>query len=199
MLSLALGFLAGSLAPAQASSPAGSDSTLPAPELVVAQVKACGLNSVSAAFDRDMDEVVVHVKDTGTVDEDRLRCVAQVSIRTDYYVFFPAAAETAYNQVYWPLKSEHNKAEAIAWLKERGLLERLPRFTIKEAPEQFARAIENVCGPDAQGLLEPFGSHLTLNPDKMGQRVDSDIMACVSRAAEATVGAIEIIGNEAVR
>jgi hypothetical protein len=55
----------------------------------------------------------------------------------------------------WELTAEHYKAESREWLRQQGLLDRLPLYDPDlESPMQFARRLEEFCGIQPGSVFE---------------------------------------------
>ena len=58
------------------------------PGLAAQQVGRCGFPSVTLSFDQALGQYVVVVPGIKDASDDQLRCAAEVSLKTDYYVDF---------------------------------------------------------------------------------------------------------------
>jgi hypothetical protein len=187
--------------------PINAPKELVKPEVAAARVAACGLKQVRSRFDGTLQEDVVEVLDV-TASPEQLRCAARASLGSYYYVVFPAPLEQAYDALYWPMSREKDKADARAWLGERGLLARLPTYDPTRTNETaFARSLEALCGPKAAGTLLPMHGMATFTPEALGTlgkhgfkpgKLDDETLWCLTNAASASGYPLGFIGNEAV-
>jgi hypothetical protein len=168
------------------------------PELAAQRVAACGFNDVWPKFDDTLQEEVIEVRN-GSATEEQLRCVAEVSLLAQYYVVFPDSVNQVYQPLYWSLAEEKDLADAKAWLAEKGLLSRLPRYEKdKTDSTAFARSLEAMCGPKASGALEPLNGMATFNADALGsEKMDDETFRCLISAATVSGYRVGFIGNEA--
>lgn len=124
------------------------------PGLAAQQVGRCGFPSVTLSFDQALGQYVVVVPGIKDASDDQLRCAAEVSLKTDYYVDFRVPLNRRYDQVYWPLAEGEGRADAREWLARRGLLSKLPAYEKGKIDQlAFARRLESLCGPGASGAF----------------------------------------------
>jgi hypothetical protein len=205
MLSIALMLTIGAVAPPTSGSPGDVPVELVKPEVAAARVAACGFKSVRPKFDDEEQETVVEVLNVTSASGQKLRCAAAASLDTDYFVLFPAQVERSYETLYWRMSDERGKTDARAWLEKRGLLSRLPTYDPKSSDEiAFARTLEALCGPKADGTLQPMHGMATFKEGALGTitssgisagKLDDETMWCLFNAAEASGYPLGFIGN----
>ena len=171
---------------------------LPNPEAAVAQVRACGFTDVSTRFDETLQEDVVDVAAVVSASDEQLLCVARASLETHYYVLFPSPLGQAYGSIYWRLSEERGREDARAWLKERGLLDRVPQYKPSESDDaKFVRTLESICGEKAIGALQPLNGMATIRPGTLESgKVDDETLTCLLNVAAASGYHLGFIGNE---
>ncbi|MBA2467276.1 MAG: hypothetical protein H0V46_06705 [Sphingomonas sp.] len=206
MFSLALLSMFGGLASVYAT-PSGARTALVKPEVAAARVAGCGFKSVRARFDDTLQEDVVEILDVSFSSEKQLRCVAEASLQSHYYVTFPAPVEQTYQSLYWRMSRDRDKANARAWLEKRGLLGRLPAYDPKRSDEiTFVRTLESLCGPKAAGTLKPMGGMAAFADGALGTlgkgtlsagKLGDETLWCLMNAVSASGYALGFIGNEA--
>ena len=197
----------GGLAFQASASSSDARTELVKPEVAAARVAGCGFKSVHARFEDTLQEEVVEVRDVSFTSEKQLRCVAEASLQSHYYVTFPAPVEQTYQPIYWRMSRDREKATAAAWLEKRGLLARLPAYDAKRSDETtFVRSLESLCGPKAAGTLKPMGGMATFNDGALGTlgeetlsagKLNDDTLWCLMNAASASGYPLGFIGNEA--
>jgi hypothetical protein len=185
---------------ALAETATGSPAAIPAfvqPDVAASQVAACGFRVVRPRFDDLLQEEVIAVSDVSAASEEQLRCAANASLGSNYYVFFPETIDHIYQPLYWRLSEERQLADARAWLGKRGLLARLPVFDPKKSTD-FAQALEKLCGPKATGTLKPTAGLTTFTEGALSSgRLDEDTFLCLMNAAKASGQPLGFVGNEA--
>jgi hypothetical protein len=179
------------------------------PQEAAARIAACGFKDVRPKFDEALQEDVVEVLDKSSVTPEQMRCAAEVSLDSRYYVVFPTPLYEAYERLFWRMSEMRNIAEGEAWLAERGLLSRLPRYDQKRSNEgAFAHSLELLCGPKATGTLQPIGGRGTFKKGALGTvekggltdgKLDDETITCLLHASTVSGYRIGIIGNEAIQ
>jgi hypothetical protein len=186
-------FLSGAAAQSAVTPP-----KIASPEVAAKRVKACGFEHVRVKNDPELQEDVVEVSALSDAPQSKLHCVAQVSLDTITYVEFPKPVNDAYQRLYIEMERDHGQQEARGWLQQRGLLSKLPTYQKgRDDDLQFAREIENVCGPKAKGVFVRLDGHVTLNfgsPEK--PTVDKDTAECLFNAMWASGMPFGFVGNE---
>jgi len=105
----------GGLAFQASASSSDARTELVKPEVAAARVAGCGFKSVHARFEDTLQEEVVEVRDVSFTSEKQLRCVAEASLQSHYYVTFPAPVEQTYQPIYWRMSRDAKRP-----LRQRG-------------------------------------------------------------------------------
>jgi hypothetical protein len=178
------------------------------PEVATKRVKACGFTSVRSVFDPTLQEDVIEVRDVASATPGQLACAAAASLASSYYLTFPEAIQQAYQIVYYGMSHERDVEHARAWLQARGLLARLPSYDPERSDDlAFARSLEALCGPKAEGTFRLIGPGMvTFRPGVLGTvakdgftegRLDEETLWCLTNAATASGFFLGFVGNEA--
>ena len=152
------------------------------PGLAAQQVGRCGFASVALSYDGLLGEYIVMVPGIQDAPDDQLRCAAEVSLKTDYYISFRNPLNQRYEQVYWPIAEGEGRAGAREWLAKRGLLSKLPAYESgKTDALAYARKLEALCG--TKGAFAVEQGTLTLKAGSAGRpRLDSKTVDCLMNA-----------------
>jgi hypothetical protein len=183
---------------------------LPTPvptEVAAERVRACGFDQVSVKDDDELQEEVVEVSGVSDVPEAKMRCAVQVSLDTDRYVIFPEPANDTYWRLYSQMEEKSPRAAAATdwmqgysreWLRQRGLLAKVPKYVKgKDDNLRFARRIEAVCGPKANGAFRLLKGYLVLWPTPTEKRrMDFSTVECLVNAAAVSGMRMGFVGNE---
>jgi hypothetical protein len=154
------------------------------PGLAAQEVGRCGFPSVALSYDQALDQYVVVVPGISQAPDAQLRCAAQVSLNTDYYVDFRVPLNRRYEQVYWPMAEGEGRADARDWLASRGLLSKLPAYVKGKTDDlAYARQLEGLCGPRAKGAFAIEQGALTLRTGPQSHpRIDTRTADCLMNA-----------------
>ena len=137
------------------------------------QVGRCGFPSVSLSYDGLLGEYIVMVPGIQDAPDDQLRCAAEVSLKTDYYISFRNPLNRRYEAVYWPIAEGEGRAGAREWLAKRGLLSKLPPYESGKT--------DALCG--AKGAFAVEQGTLTLKAGSAGRpRLDTKTVDCLMNA-----------------
>jgi hypothetical protein len=170
------------------------------PAEAASQVAACGFKDVRSSLEDDtLEDDFIRVLGVTAATEGQLRCVANASLRTHYYVVFQEPLDSIYQPRYWRLSEQRELADARAWLQKRGLLSRLPALNPKTSDASVVgRALEALCGPKAVGTLRPMKGFTTLSNDALTSgKLDEDTFTCLLNVTKASGYPLGFIGNEA--
>ena len=167
-------------------------------------MQACGLKSLTASYEADLQSDVLTVHDEAASD-DALTCAAKAIDGSDYLMFFEADYLAArFNEVDMRLRKPRALANSKNWLAERGLLSKVPDFATSDMSDiVFARKVESICGAAATGALGENANPHQFNYDFLleaqndaGKRAAFECIMHVTVVAGFEIG---FIGNEAVR
>jgi hypothetical protein len=164
----------------------------PGYEQTVQAVVQCGIPyaNIRIEYVDEFQSDVVTISDLGEISEGRLRCLKS-AVHPFYILDIEDEGQrTAFYQFSRQEDRPQEKADAIEWLRSKGLSDRVPDFDPNEGLEQFAAAIETACGLEVGSALTPWGaSYLTVRPEFV-QRPDFDLaaeeIACLIRMFEAS-------------
>lgn len=152
------------------------------PGVAAQEVGRCGFPSVSVSYDGLLGEYIVMVPGIRDASENQLRCAAEVSLKTDYFISFRNPLNRRYEAVYWPIAEGSGRVNAREWLARHGLLSKLPAYeTGKTDALAYARKIEALCG--AKGAFAVEQGTLTLKSGSAGRpRLDTKTVDCLMNA-----------------
>lgn len=110
------------------------------------------------------DEVTI--PDLGKVTDDKLRCL-KGAIHPFYILTIEDMAQrAAFYEFSEREDSPKQKADALDWLRAKGLLGRLPLFNSGQNLDAFAVAVELACGLEAKSsLMVVDKSWITIKPE----------------------------------
>jgi hypothetical protein len=178
---------------------------IPAPEEAAERLRQCGFESVAATFDDLLQEDVLTVSEIKTASDEQIACGARVSIETHYYLSLPDDLQERYWAAYWPLSEERGRETSRDWLSDRGLLGRVPKYDpLVTDDAAYARQLEKLCGPVADGALgSEYGPH-SISPTWAEDRQDDfegmgTAAVCLINAGAISGFKIYLIGNEKAR
>ena len=197
MIGVTLAFLA-------VGSPSGPTDQMLAvvkPEVAIERVRRCGFTDVRVRFDGELQENVVEVANVSSATDSQLRCTADASFATIYYVMFPEPIMSVYWKIYGQKEAARNKLAATDWLRRRNLLSRLPRFDPKDSDRwKFVHQIERLCGMrEGEAFEEKYGT-IAIRPGRLLADIRSDeTFMCLMYASAASGSPFGFIGNEAYR
>jgi hypothetical protein len=164
----------------------------PGRDRTVRAIAACGVAAaeVRITYDDDLQSDLVRIGDLGGSDEARFHCLRKV-VFPDYFVDVSAAPQ---REAYYAFtrREDHKlaRAHARAWLKARGLLDRVPRFDPGTGVEAFARSIESACSIRPGDALEARGaSGITIRQAFFGDSMTTkfpDDFSCLTRMFDAS-------------
>lgn len=184
------------------SSPAGPADQMLAvakPEVAIARVRRCGFTDVRVRFDDELHEDVVEVANVPSATDRQLRCTADASFATIYYVMFPEPIMSAYWKIYRQKEAARSKLAATDWLRRRNLLARLPHFDPRSPDKwKFVHQIERLCGMrEGEAFEEKYGT-VAIRPGRFLSDSKSDErLMCLMNASAAAGSPFGFIGNEA--
>ena len=170
------------------------------PQAAAEQITRCGAGAVNIRYDDLLQSYVLTVRDA---TEAQLQCIEtaagyhDVELQPELQKGFDEIRAAKYSAVY--------RAQAVAWLSTRGLLDKVPKFRVGETDEAaFSGKLEVICGPAAKGALQSEYGPRTINPEWLQKMPlppraeDDDAVSCLMAAASVAGFELGFIGNEAV-
>jgi hypothetical protein len=150
----------------------------PTHERIITALNACGVPraKVRITYEDELQSEFVRIGDLGGSDEARFQCVRKV-IFPAYIVDLSAAPQ---GEAYYAFDRREGaklaRAEAVEWLKTRGLLDRVPRYDARKGLKAFARALETACSIRPGSVFETHDSSgLTIRRSFFGDSMTSDV------------------------
>ena len=169
--------------------------------VAASRVARCGLGPVSISFDDVWRSAILTAKSAHASSDEPLACADRAA--SFYQLELPPDLQPRFDSIRSDRLSAQFRAEARAWLSERGLLGRLPRYQPGVTDDaEFTRAVESLCGRRARGAFRSeYGFH-AVSPDwamrvlsPPGQK-GSDTLACILNATRVAGYELGLIGNE---
>lgn len=150
----------------------------PTPEQTVEALAACGADAanIRIAYDEELQSDVVTIGSRSGVDQTKLPCIAG-AVHPFYLVHFEdPATDAAYSTLVWEQARRRAALAGREWLRERGLLQGMPRFRPGKVPlTKFVRDVEVHCSVRPGRAIEIVTpSSVTLRSDFMESIVASD-------------------------
>lgn len=171
------------------------------PQIAAERISTCGLGEVTIRYEEVLQSEVLTAAGATSVSDEQLACADKAA--SYYDLELPPAVQPRYDAIRGARLSAHFRKEAQAWLAERGLLERVPRYQAGVTDDEaFVRQLEGLCGPRAKGALQSeYGFH-AINPDWAQRNFEpfeegAEVLACLMNIARAAGFDIGFIGNEA--
>lgn len=170
------------------------ETRMPAPtyEQTRAAVAACGVPAANVRFtyEDELQSDLVRISDLGRADEALFRCM-RGAVDPAYIVWIEAEDQRiAYHKSSDREDRRRAKAEAVPWLKERGMLGRVPRFDPGVGVGAFARGLETACAITPGRALEANGaSGITIKQGFFGESMTTkmgDDFTCLTRVLAAS-------------
>jgi hypothetical protein len=171
------------------------------PQVAAERVSQCGLGTVTISYDELLQSDVLTSAGATSVSVEQLACADRAV--SYYQLELPPALQPRYDAIRAARLAAHARVEARAWLAERGMLERLPRYEAGVTDEgAFTRQLERLCGPRAEGAFQSeYGFH-AISPDWARRTFEpfedgAEALTCLMKAAFAAGFEIGFVGNEA--
>ncbi|WP_156878296.1 hypothetical protein [Sphingopyxis sp. QXT-31] len=173
---------------------------LVSPQAAAEQITQCGAGAVNIRYDDLLRSYVLAVRDA---TEAQLQCIETAA---GYHnVELPPELQKGFDEIRAAKYSAVYRAQAVAWLSMRGLLDKVPTFRAGETNEAaFSGELEAICGPAAKGALQSEYGPRAINPAWL-QKIplppraeDDDAVSCLMAAASVAGFELGFIGNEAV-
>ena len=162
----------------------------PGYEQTKAAVVACGVpaTNIRLLYEEELQSDVVRISDLGGTDEARLQC-----LRRAVHPFYVIEIENeAQRNAYFAFASREDgrafRTDAIAWLEENRMIDRVPHYDPARGIETFARALEAACELRPGTALEVVRpTTITFRRDYLERRFgdhdagSGDDMVCLGR------------------
>lgn len=179
----------------------------PSYEQTIEAVVQCDIpqKNVSIAYKDYLQSDEVAISDLGPLTETKLRCLKNAV--DPFYIL--TIEDTPQRAAFYDFSDREDrpkeKADAQNWLRAKRLLESVPSFDANQGIEEFAAALEQVCGIEKDSALMGDDSWITIKSDFLSLdslEETSSKYECLSRmftASNAFENGIRIgfIGNEA--
>ncbi len=149
------------------------------PSPIIIELAQCGLgrSGLSVAFDDLLQEEVVTISASAGAAESMFPCIRKVVWGKTGIVFDNKNLAEAYQQYSEQTSKQEVRETAWSWMKDRGLLDRLPEFSTGVAPRDVARAIERFCGLTPGTAFEFYTPQsLTFKPDFLKKNLEQHTM-----------------------
>ena len=172
-----------------------------AAEVAAERISKCGLGAVTIRYEEDLQSEVLTAAGATSSTDEQLACADKAA--SYYDLELPPAVQSRYDAVRQARVSGYFRKQSEAWLAQRGLLERVPKYEAGVTDDAaFTRQVENLCGPRAQGAFRSEHGFHVISPDWMQRTLKPgaegfEVFTCLTNAV--TVGGFEVgfIGNEA--
>lgn len=170
------------------------------PEEAVERLAACGLEGASYHYDDLIRSYVIELPEPEKATRSQLECA---EIAVGYHdLELPGEQAQVLQEIRTARWAPYLQAKARTWLNDQGINQEIPKFDPEKHDDaEFARMIENICGPNAEGALQSdYGPH-TISPDWIRSR---DVQAmgstpyCIMQVALLADFRLGFIGNEAI-
>lgn len=171
--------------------------------LAASKVETCGLGTPTVRYDDLLQTDVLVMADLTTASDAQLRCIDETA--GAYDVDLPTALQSRFDAVRKARVSIGLKGTARDWLTRKGLIDQVPTYRTGITDDAaFAREIEGLCGPSAQGAFQSSHGPHTLSPEWMrGLRQPNieryDALSCIMYVAWYSDYKFGFLGNEEQR
>lgn len=168
-------------------------------QAVVDRVAACGVGPVTVHYEPELQDDVLTLSPTAPVTDAQLACADRAAPTA--FFNWPDAVQVRFEAI------RHARGSALAldaarrWLSSRGLLDRVPRYQSGVDERAFARQIEALCGPGAEGALNTQSDVRSINTDWLRREAGrggqpSEAIICLLHVALVADYSLGFIGNE---
>jgi hypothetical protein len=189
------------VAAAQASAQARLPGRIPSQE-AAQRLRQCGLQPVTIRFNDPEyggEDILVATGVKAATDQ-QLRCADKAA---NYFILeLSPDIERRFEALREARLAPILEAKARAWLSDKGLLGRVPRYSRGKTNEgTFTRQVEELCGPKAHGAFQSqYGFH-AVSPDWIKRNLDppdksEDALICLMNVTTVAGFEIGFIGNE---
>jgi hypothetical protein len=171
------------------------------PEVAAERMAKCGLGPVAISYDPVLESHVLTPAKADAASDDQLACIDKAAGHHD--VALPPAVQARFDAMQEARWAAVFRSEARAWLSARGMLERVPEYVPGTTDDTaFARKVEVLCGPRAQGALQSEHGPHVLSPDWIRKGVpptpeDTEAFGCVLNVIAVAGFKVAFVGNEA--
>ena len=175
---------------------------LPTAEEIKRRIVACGVSPDRIRMEVDYGgEDVARMLRGASPTPQVYRCLAQSSLDMSViFEFYDPSEPRSFIKAYGSIARAQDERDARNWLRERGLLARLPLYVpTHESAGHFARRLERFCGIKPGTYLRPLGRDTIsiIFQDPRRPSITDDQFNCVLNAATVSKLRLGFIGNEA--
>ncbi len=175
------------------------------PAEALERAAACGLGPAAVRFDDELQSYVLSVADAVSATDEQLSCLDGAT-EFGMFVELPEDLQRRFDALRDARASAMMKAQARMWLAQRKMLERVPDYVPGKTDDAaFAKAIERLCGPHAEGALGSFNGSAAISPDWIAtigmppRKKKAEALSCLLNVASVAGFELGLIGNEAYR
>ncbi|AXU18869.1 hypothetical protein C7W88_07260 [Novosphingobium sp. THN1] len=163
----------------------------------------CGLKAagISMVYDEDTQGYIITIGDAAGVTNAHFECIEKVTLG-NWPVFEDKQLDRTFKEASYARATNLWLAEARKILRERGLLESLPRRSHYASVDEFVAALERHCGFEVGSILKEREGKIEISPENISEGHGdysrlSALIAAVSLAS-VEIGDVKIgfIGNE---
>ena len=177
------------------------DGGIPDTATVATRLARCGVEGASVGFDEIFQEEVFVFPADQVFDDAQVRCLAQVSFDTGYFIVLPELHQAQFLAVREVLERPWVMELSRQFFEERGRLDDLPVRSGNQTAADFARELEAFCGPLAAGALSSVSGPNSLDPAWLHTASESysdsgETMLCLMHAGIASGFETGLVGNE---
>lgn len=172
------------------------------PEVAAERISKCGLREVTIRYEEYLQSEVLTAAGATSVTDEQLACADKAA--SYYDLELPPAVQPRYEAIREARLSAYSLKQSEAWLAERGLLERIPRYEAKVTDDEaFVRQLEDLCGARAKGALMSMSGFYAINPDWAARNLvppfleGGEVLICLGHLARVAGFNLGFIGNEA--
>jgi hypothetical protein len=173
------------------------------PQQAVKRAEDCNLGRVTIRYEDDLQSDILTIKGATTASEEQLVCLDRAT-GFGIFVELPPSFQARFDTIREARASAMVKEEARQWLSARGLLNRVPNYVSGTTDDaKFAREVEKICGPKAEGAFQSkYGPHV-LDPQWSNRfsmppkPEEQDVFGCLFNIMSYSDFGVGFIGNEA--
>jgi len=156
----------------------------PAPAQQIEAISRCGIpaEKITVSNEAELQSEVVSISDAGEVTEQKWVCLLD-AVHPFYSLQLEDPGQRAsFYEVEQRERQKRARAESTAWLRARGMLDRVPPYERGSDISAFARAVEEACSIPTGTMLQAKGDHLTFRRDAPARLIGdgaTDKLACL--------------------